>query len=80
VQRDGGVLHRPVENFSKHPGPQLAVGGRTGQGATGWQVYFDSNRMPHDAALVDLVFDFAPREVDRIRLLVDNPRALFERR
>jgi hypothetical protein len=36
--------------------------------------------MPRDAALADLVFEFAPREADRIRLLVDNPRALFERR
>jgi predicted TIM-barrel fold metal-dependent hydrolase len=42
--------------------------------------YFDSNRMPHDVALADLVFDVAPREADRMRLLVDNPRALFERR
>jgi len=42
--------------------------------------HFDSKRMPRDAALADLVFDFAPRAVDRIRLLVDNPRALFERR
>ena len=42
--------------------------------------YFDANRMPRDVALADLVFDFAPREADRIRLLVDNPRALFERR
>lgn len=42
--------------------------------------YFDSDRMPHDAALADVVFDFAPREADRIRLLVDNPSALFERR
>ena len=41
--------------------------------------YFDSARMPHDAALADLVFDFAPREADRIRLLVDNANALFER-
>jgi predicted TIM-barrel fold metal-dependent hydrolase len=41
--------------------------------------YFDSNRMPRDAALADRVFDFAPLEEDRIRLLVDNPSALFER-
>jgi predicted TIM-barrel fold metal-dependent hydrolase len=42
--------------------------------------YFDSNRMPRDVALADLVFDFAPSEDDRMRLLVDNPKALFERR
>lgn len=42
--------------------------------------YFDSGRMPHDAALADLVADFAPREADRIRLLVDNPGVLFGRR
>ena len=42
--------------------------------------YFDSGRMPHDAALADLVADFAPREADRVRLLVDNPGVLFGRR
>jgi len=42
--------------------------------------YFDPDRMPRDAALADLVFDFAPREADRMRLLVENPQALFERR
>jgi predicted TIM-barrel fold metal-dependent hydrolase len=42
--------------------------------------YFDADRMPHDAALADLVFEFAPEEADRMRLLVDNPRTLFEGR
>lgn len=42
--------------------------------------YFEPDRMPRDAALADLVFDFAPREADRMRLLVENPQALFERR
>ena len=42
--------------------------------------YFAPDRMPRDAALADLVFDFAPRESDRLRLLVENPRALFGRR
>jgi 4-sulfomuconolactone hydrolase len=42
--------------------------------------YFDSTRMPDDVALEDLIFEFAPNEVDRSRLLVDNPKALFERR
>ena len=41
--------------------------------------YFDRARMPDDAALAALVFDFAPNEADRMRLLVDNPKALFER-
>ena len=42
--------------------------------------YFDPNRMPRDAVLADLVFEMAPREADRTRLLVDNPKRLFERR
>lgn len=42
--------------------------------------YFEPDRMPRDAALAELVFDFAPREADRVRLLVENPQALFERR
>ena len=42
--------------------------------------YFEPDRMPRDAALAELVFDFAPREAERMRLLVENPRALFERR
>lgn len=41
--------------------------------------YFDRARMPDDAALADLIFDFAPNEADRMRLLVENPKALFER-
>jgi predicted TIM-barrel fold metal-dependent hydrolase len=36
--------------------------------------------MPRDAVLADLVFEMAPREADRTRLLVDNPKRLFERR
>ncbi len=42
--------------------------------------YFDPARMPRDVALIDSIFDFAPEESDRIRLLVHNPRMLFERR
>jgi predicted TIM-barrel fold metal-dependent hydrolase len=41
--------------------------------------YFDAARMPDDAALADLVFEFAPDVGDRMRLLVENPRVLFER-
>lgn len=40
--------------------------------------YFDPARMPDDVALTDLIFDFAPDALERIRLLVDNPKALFE--
>jgi predicted TIM-barrel fold metal-dependent hydrolase len=39
---------------------------------------FDAARMPSDAALADLVAEFAPNEADRVRLLVDNPKALFD--
>jgi predicted TIM-barrel fold metal-dependent hydrolase len=40
--------------------------------------YFDPARMPRDVALAEAIFEFAPEESDRIRLLVDNPRTLFE--
>jgi predicted TIM-barrel fold metal-dependent hydrolase len=42
--------------------------------------HFDPARMPRDVALAESIFEFAPEESDRVRLLVDNPRTLFERR
>jgi predicted TIM-barrel fold metal-dependent hydrolase len=42
--------------------------------------YFDAARMPDDVALVELTRTFAPDAQLHRRLLVDNPRRLFEGR
>ena len=38
---------------------------------------FDAARMPDDGALVDALFEFAPDETVREKILVDNPRRLL---
>lgn len=38
---------------------------------------FDAARMPDDGVLLDALFDFAPDEADRRRILVDNPCRLL---
>jgi predicted TIM-barrel fold metal-dependent hydrolase len=39
---------------------------------------FETNRMPNDGDLLNMLADYAPDESDRRRILVDTPRALFD--
>jgi predicted TIM-barrel fold metal-dependent hydrolase len=39
---------------------------------------FETNKMPNDGDLINMLIDYAPGEADRRRVLVDNPRALFD--
>jgi predicted TIM-barrel fold metal-dependent hydrolase len=39
---------------------------------------FKPNQMPNDGNLVDMFFDFVPDETARHRILVDNPKRLFD--
>ena len=39
---------------------------------------FEANQMPNDGDLIDMLADFAPDEAVRNRILVDNPKRLFD--
>lgn len=39
---------------------------------------FEPRHMPNDGDLIDMLLDFAPDEADRRRILVDNPKGLFD--
>jgi predicted TIM-barrel fold metal-dependent hydrolase len=39
---------------------------------------FEPRMMPDDAALLDMLLDFAPEEATRRAILVDTPRSLFD--
>ena len=65
-------------NNRRHP--RVADTGLDPSAPTGRIGYFDAPRMPRDVALAEAIFEFASEESDRIRLLVDKPRTLFERR
>jgi predicted TIM-barrel fold metal-dependent hydrolase len=39
---------------------------------------FAANKMPNDGDLMDMLLDFAPEEAMRRKILVDNPKALFD--
>ena len=41
---------------------------------------FAAGQMPNDGDLLDALLDFAPDDTDRMKILVENPRALFEQR
>jgi len=39
---------------------------------------FEANQMPNDGDLIDMLADFAPDEAVRNKILVDNPKRLFD--
>ncbi len=39
---------------------------------------FEPRQMPNDGDLLDMLLDFAPDEADRKKILVDNPKRLFD--
>ena len=40
---------------------------------------FEPNKMPNDGDLLDMLLDFAPDEAQRKKMLVDNPKGLWDR-
>lgn len=47
---------------------------------TDWphSLIFEPRHMPNDADLLDMLLDFAPDEANRKKILVDNPKRLFD--
>jgi predicted TIM-barrel fold metal-dependent hydrolase len=39
---------------------------------------FEVNQMPNDGDLIDMLADFAPDDAVRKKILVDNPKRLFD--
>ena len=39
---------------------------------------YEPGHMPNDGDLIDMLLDYAPDEVNRRKILVDNPEKLFD--
>ena len=74
ISSDGGPMYDDVVPFARRlieTAPDRILWG------TDWP-HPNVRHMPDDGDLVDLLADFAPDEETRNRILVDNPRALYD--